>query len=104
MNANTPRVEILRDALRQVMDPEIGVNIVDLGLVYDIRLDGAQVRVQMTATTPGCPMQDSLARGVEMVLLCQPGVEAVEVEMVWEPPWTPERMSERAREELGITR
>lgn len=86
----TPLTEsVLLDALRQVIDPEIGMNIVDLGLIYNLDIAGGTVRVAMTATTPGCPLQDTLTGGVQMALLNLAGVNDVHVQMVWDPPWTP---------------
>ena len=87
---STPLTEsVLLDALRQVFDPEVGMNIVDLGLIYSLDIAGDTVRVTMTATTPGCPLQDTLIGGVQMALLNLEGVNDVHVEMVWNPPWTP---------------
>jgi metal-sulfur cluster biosynthetic enzyme len=88
--------------LRQVMDPEIDLNIVDLGLIYDIAIEGAKVSVLMTVTTPGCPMQDALQSGVTSALLGMESVEEADVQMVNEPPWTPERISPAARAEMGF--
>jgi metal-sulfur cluster biosynthetic enzyme len=92
----------IRNALREVVDPELGCNIVDLGLIYGIAIKGARLTVTMTLTTPGCPMHESIARGVELALLDLDGVKEVDVQVVWEPPWTPVRMTERARAETGI--
>ena len=92
----------IREALREVIDPELGCNIVDLGLLYAIALDGTTVTVQMTLTTPGCPMQESLAWGVQSALLKLDGVEEVEVELVWDPPWSSDRMTEAGRARLGV--
>jgi probable FeS assembly SUF system protein SufT len=94
------------DELRQVFDPEIPVNIVDLGLVYtceptQLPSGEYQVEVEMTMTAPGCGMGDVLAQDVRRRLLALPGVERADVRIVFEPPWTPERMSEAARLELG---
>lgn len=94
--------EQVRHALQQVIDPELGVNVVDLGLIYGIAIEGATVTVTMTLTTPGCPLHESLAHAVEEVVrLFIPGVEAVRVQLVWEPPWTPDRISPAGRAELG---
>jgi probable FeS assembly SUF system protein SufT len=94
------------DELRHVYDPEIPVNIVDLGLVYvcepiPLPSGGYQVQVEMTMTAPGCGMGDVLAEDVRRRLLTLPGVERTDVRVVFEPPWTPERMSDAARLELG---
>ncbi|MDW8469798.1 MAG: metal-sulfur cluster assembly factor [Burkholderiales bacterium] len=100
----------LLEALHEVNDPEAGVNIVDLGLVYGIEPLAAEggvvrVRVRMTMTSPACPLGDWLADGVRAALRARfPEVAEVEVEWVWEPPWTPERMSEEARARFGWRR
>jgi metal-sulfur cluster biosynthetic enzyme len=85
------------NALRQVIDPEIGCNIVDLGLVYSIDIHGGHVTVVMTLTTPGCPMHDSIAGGVNAVVHSLEPVEDVDVQVVWDPPWNPAMMTERGR-------
>jgi metal-sulfur cluster biosynthetic enzyme len=76
----------IREALRQVADPELDCNIVDLGLVYGIAIDGTKVIVTMTLTTPGCPMHESIAWGVQSALLNLEGIEEVDVQLVWDPP------------------
>lgn len=81
--------EQVLDALKQVVDPELGINIVDLGLVYDVAIEGPDVRVRMTLTTPGCPMHDSLVTGAERALGRLPGIVSAAVELVWAPPWNP---------------
>jgi metal-sulfur cluster biosynthetic enzyme len=91
------------ETLRLVIDPELGCNIVDLGLIYGIRIAGSKVSVQMTLTTQGCPMHESIAGGVSRALLNQQGVEEVEVEVVWDPPWQPSMMSDYGRARLGVT-
>lgn len=106
MNPETPALTldkaIIMDALRQVVDPEIGCNIVDLGLIYDVIIEGPDIYVAMTLTTQGCPMHESLTYGVRMALLQLPGVEEVEVNIVWDPPWTPAMMSEAGRQATGL--
>ena len=99
---NTLTETTVWDVLRQVIDPEIGCNIVDLGLVYSIAINGDKVSVQMTLTTQGCPMHESIARGVQTALLGLEGVEEAEVEVVWDPPWNPAMMSERGRAVVGM--
>lgn len=103
---NTPPLENqhLWETLRQVDDPELGCNIVDLGLVYDVRVESGVVTVVMTLTTPGCPMHESIGWGVSKALLEVPGVADVQVDIVWDPPWSPDMMSEAARERLGVRR
>ena len=90
------------DALRQVDDPEIGCNIVDLGLIYGVTIDGSKVTVQMTLTTPGCPMHESIAWGVKMALLNLEPVTEAEVQVVWDPPWNPEMMTQYGRARVGL--
>ncbi|GIO44519.1 metal-sulfur cluster assembly factor [Paenibacillus apis] len=96
------RTQFIRELLKDVYDPELGVNIVDLGLVFDIRDQGDSVYVQMTLTTPGCPMHDTIVGGVRRVLEDSLGISEVEVELVWEPRWSPHMMSEDAKRELGF--
>jgi metal-sulfur cluster biosynthetic enzyme len=92
----------IREALRLVVDPELDCNIVDLGLVYGIAVDLTKVTVTMTLTTPGCPMHESIAWGVKSALLSLNGVHDVEVNLVWDPPWTPARMTEYGRARVGV--
>ncbi len=91
-----------REALKQIVDPEIGLNIVDLGLVYDIDIDDATVNVRMTLTSPGCPVGPQLLNGSKAVLEDLEGVEEVNIELVWEPFWTPERVAPEYRALLGL--
>ena len=90
------------EALRQVIDPEIGMNLVDLGLIYSVHTSAGHAEVIMTLTTAGCPMHDSLTRGVKTALLQLPGIQSAEVQVVWDPPWHPSMMSDTARQRLGI--
>ena len=92
----------VRAVLREVIDPELGINIVDLGLVYGIEVDGADVRITMTMTTPACPLRDYIQDLVESAVTSQlPGVQRVEVEIVLEPPWSEEMMTDAARRQLA---
>jgi metal-sulfur cluster biosynthetic enzyme len=94
--------ETVLAALYEVYDPELGVNVVDLGLVYGVEVDGRQVRVTMTLTTPGCPLHDSIATAVEeAVRTYAPVVQDVVVDLVWDPPWGPEMITPAGRRELG---
>jgi len=89
--------------LKQVFDPEIPVNIYDLGLIYDVSIDDKRhVHIQMTLTSPGCPVAQTFPGTVEQAVNQVDDVSDCTVELVWEPPWTQERMSEVARLELGI--
>jgi FeS assembly SUF system protein len=90
-------------AVRSCYDPEIPVNIYDLGLVYDLKVDPAgKVSIRMTLTSPACPVAGSLPGEVRSRVLAVPGVAAADVELVWDPPWDKERMSEEARLQLGL--
>jgi metal-sulfur cluster biosynthetic enzyme len=90
------------ETLRQVIDPELGCNIVDLGLIYGVTVTGAKVAVVMTLTTPGCPMHESLRWGAQQALVNLEGVDAAEVEVVWDPPWHPSLMTEAGRAATGV--
>ena len=91
-----------REALKTVEDPEAGMNIVDLGLVYAIRCEPGRVRVRMTMTSAACPVTDAIVGDVEAELdRVVPPPLRIEVELVWEPPWTPERMSPQAQSRFG---
>lgn len=94
-------VEQLRSILKEVYDPELGVNIVDLGLVYELREEPDLIYVKMTLTTPGCPLHDTIVGAVKWMLQERTGKPRVDVDMVWEPRWTPGRMSEEAKDMLG---
>ncbi len=93
-------VDRIIEALRGCYDPEIPVNIVDLGLVYNVSLTDGKAHVKMTLTAPGCPAQEYLSAQVKGEIERLPGVKSAEVEIVWDPPWTPGRMSEEARKQL----
>jgi metal-sulfur cluster biosynthetic enzyme len=98
--------ETILDALKQVRDPELMVNVVDLGLIYGVGVDEAEdksnLHVIMTMTTPACPYAPELLRDVKQALAQLEGVGDIEVQLTLSPPWTPDRMSEEARDELGI--
>lgn len=94
--------ELVLETLRQVIDPELGVNIVDLGLVYRYTYAAGELTVTTTLTTSGCPMHDSIAEGVKNILLTLDGVTDVEVEVVWDPPWHPSMMTETGRAMTGV--
>jgi metal-sulfur cluster biosynthetic enzyme len=102
MNPASLNEQTVLDALRQVIDPEIGCNLVDLGLIYHIAITGTRITVTMTLTTPGCPMHESLCGGVQAALLNLEGVDDAEVELVWDPPWHPAMMTEAGRAATGV--
>jgi metal-sulfur cluster biosynthetic enzyme len=98
-----PTAEAIRKAIRAVKDPELNLNIIDIGLVYDVEVDEAgAVRVEMTLTSPGCPSGAEIIEDVKRVVGDVEGVRSVEVELVWEPYWTPEKMDPRVRTFLGF--
>ena len=90
------------EALRQVEDPELGMDIVELGLLYDVEVDGPRVKIVYSLTTPYCPAGPLIQEDIERVASGLPGVEDVETELSWDPPWAPEKMSEDAKFILGI--
>ncbi len=95
--------EAVVSALRDIYDPEIPVNIYDLGLIYGVDIDGeGQATVTMTLTTPHCPVAESMPAEVELRVSAVPGVRDAEVNLVWDPPWDPAKMSDEARLELGM--
>jgi metal-sulfur cluster biosynthetic enzyme len=98
-----PTPDSLRKALRAVKDPELNLNIIDIGLVYDVEVDASgDVRVRMTLTSPGCPAGTEILDDVKRVISDMEGVRSVEIELVWDPYWTPERMDPRVRAFLGF--
>jgi FeS assembly SUF system protein len=103
-DAGDPELEArVLEALKTVRDPEIPVNLVDLGLIYElmVRRDGT-IYIEMTLTTPACPVAGSLPGQVQQAVAAVPGVEDVRVKLVWTPPWSQERMTEAAKLELGL--
>lgn len=94
--------ELARKALRAVKDPELGLNIIDIGLIYDLDIDeGGAVHVTMTLTSPGCPVGGEIMADVRQTLADLEGVTSVDLELVWEPYWTPDKMDPRVRAFLG---
>ena len=89
-------------ALRRVKDPELNLNILDLGLIYAIRVEGQDVKVEMSLTSPGCPSGPEIMSEAEAQLKALPDVGKVEMELVWSPPWTPDRIEPRVRAYLGF--
>ncbi|WP_044748728.1 metal-sulfur cluster assembly factor [Bacillus alveayuensis] len=93
--------EKIIEQLYNVIDPELGINIVDLGLIYDININEGNVFILMTLTTPGCPLHDSIVGGVKRALANMEEIKGIDVQITWNPPWTPERMSKEALRQLG---
>jgi metal-sulfur cluster biosynthetic enzyme len=109
MNINNPSqqnseitVDRIYEALRQCNDPEVPVNIVDLGLIYQIKIKGDWVGITMTLTTQGCGMGGYIANDVKEKLLTIPGVHEAEVKIIWEPKWEPRMMTAEGRKKLGL--
>ena len=101
--ASVPTEEQVRDALRSVVDPELGINIVDLGLVYEVRIsDQGDVDIEYTLTTMGCPIGPLIEDQMQAFLAAVPGIGEVRPEMVLRPAWSPEMMSEEAKAALGM--
>ena len=94
--------EIVLEQIKQIIDPDIGLNIVDMGLIYGVDINDDIVNITMTLTSPGCPAAPQLLNGSQTVVQQLDGVEEVNVNVVWTPPWDPEMMSEEAKDELGI--
>ncbi len=94
--------ETVLENLKQIIDPEIGINIVDMGLIYGVDINDETIGITMTLTSPGCPAGGQLVNGTQHVTQQLEGVDEVNVDVVWNPPWTPEMMTDDARDELGI--
>ena len=92
----------VKAALRRVKDPELNLNIVDLGLIYGIAVEGAKVNIDMSLTSPGCPSGPEIMTDAEQQIRAIPGVADVAMNLVWSPPWTPERIEPRVRAYLGF--
>ena len=92
----------LANALRAVIDPELGYNIVDIGLIYDVEIEDGRARILLTTTTPGCPATNYIRQAVEECASAVPGVASVDVVMTWLPPWSPDRMSDEAKTHFGV--
>jgi metal-sulfur cluster biosynthetic enzyme len=97
-----PTKDEVFDALRAVEDPELGMDIVELGLLYDVEVEGPRVKVIHTLTSMGCPVGPMIQENVDQIVRAMPDVEDVEVELTWDPPWSPEKMSEDAKFILGF--
>lgn len=92
----------VRDALRTVKDPELDLNVVDLGLIYDVQVEDSTVYVRMTLTSPGCPAGPQILHGAKQAVESLEGVERAEIELTWTPFWTPERIHPEIRSMMGF--
>lgn len=93
--------EQIDSALRRIVDPELGINMVDLGLIYGVQIQDGVVAIRMTLTTRGCPLHASFVQAVERAIRALPGVAQVEIEVVWEPRWTPDRITPEGKQALA---
>ena len=101
-DAPPPTADQVKLALRKVKDPELNLNIVDLGLVYEIMVDGTDVQIDMTLTSPGCPAGPQIMTDVERVVKAMAGVGSVTINLVWQPFWTPDKIEPRVRAYMGL--
>jgi len=100
--APLPTADQVRSALRVVVDPEVGVNIVDLGLIYDVQVSPEMIRIELTMTSPACPLSDLVIADAEAALATAwPEGPPASIDLVWNPPWEPTMMSDKARDNLG---
>jgi len=97
-----PTADQVKLALRKVKDPELNLNIIDLGLVYDIAVDGSDVNIDMTLTSPGCPAGPQIMGDIERAVKSLPGVASVNLNLVWDPFWTPDKIEPRVRAYMGL--
>jgi metal-sulfur cluster biosynthetic enzyme len=94
--------DTIYESLKQIYDPEVGISIVDMGLIYGLDIEDNKVSVVMTLTSPGCPAGPQILGQIDSSLKALEGVEDVDIQVVWSPPWTPDMLSEEARDQLGI--
>jgi len=99
-NVRSPETQSLWAALQDVIDPEFPVSVVDMGLIYGLRRESETVHVQLTFTAMGCPCMGFIVQDIRTRLLKEPGISAVQMEIVWDPPWTKNRLTEKGRERL----
>src|SRR6266581_776454 len=101
-DASPPTADQVKMALRKGKDPELNLNIIDLGLVYDIMVDGSDVQIDMTLTSPGCPAGPQIMTDVERAVKGMPGVGTATINLVWQPFWSPDRIEPRVRAYMGL--
>jgi metal-sulfur cluster biosynthetic enzyme len=94
--------DAIYEALKHIYDPEVGINIVDMGLIYSLDIEDNKVDLTMTLTSPGCPAGPQILSQVDSAIKALEGVEDVDIKVVWSPPWSPDMLSEEARDQLGI--
>jgi metal-sulfur cluster biosynthetic enzyme len=101
-DSGPPTADQVKLALRKVKDPELNLNIIDLGLVYDVAVDGSDVNIDMTLTSPGCPAGPQIMGDIERAVKALPGVTTVNLNLVWDPFWTPDKIEPRVRAYMGL--
>jgi metal-sulfur cluster biosynthetic enzyme len=97
-----PDQALIYEKLKQIYDPEVGINIVDMGLIYSLDIAENRVEITMTLTSPGCPAGPQILSQVDSQVKTLDGIEDVDIKVVWSPPWSPDMLSEEARDQLGI--
>jgi metal-sulfur cluster biosynthetic enzyme len=97
-----PDQALIYEKLKEIYDPEVGINIVDMGLIYSLDIADSKVAITMTLTSPGCPAGPQILSQVDSQVKTVAGVEDVDINVVWSPPWSPDMLSEEARDQLGI--
>jgi len=102
VDSKPPTSDQVKMALRKVKDPELNLNIIDLGLVYEIAVDGSDVQIDMTLTSPGCPAGPEIMGDVERTVKAMPGVSNLTLNLVWQPFWSPDRIEPRVRNYMGL--
>jgi metal-sulfur cluster biosynthetic enzyme len=97
-----PDQALIYEKLKQIYDPEVGINIVDMGLIYSLDIAENKVEITMTLTSPGCPAGPQILSQIDSQVKTLDGIEDVDIKVVWSPPWSPDMLSEEARDQLGI--
>ena len=97
-----PDQALIYEKLKEIYDPEVGINIVDMGLIYSLDIAENKVEITMTLTSPGCPAGPQILSQVDSQVKTLDGIEDVDIKVVWSPPWSPDMLSEEARDQLGI--
>jgi metal-sulfur cluster biosynthetic enzyme len=97
-----PEQALIYEKLKEIYDPEVGINIVDMGLIYSLDIADSKVEITMTLTSPGCPAGPQILSQVDSQVKTVDGIEDVDIKVVWSPPWSPDMLSEEARDQLGI--
>jgi metal-sulfur cluster biosynthetic enzyme len=97
-----PEQTLIYEKLKEIYDPEVGINIVDMGLIYSLEIADGKVEITMTLTSPGCPAGPQILSQVDSQVKTVDGIEDVDIKVVWSPPWSPDMLSQEARDQLGI--